>query len=65
MDKHIINRMVIEEMQSLDEVSDYEILSLMTVDVLVHGTRKVVNKNMELLVKRLIKINPLAAKLST
>lgn len=36
----------------------------MTVDILCHGTRPVVNKNMQLLIKRLIKVNPIAARLN-
>lgn len=65
IDKHIINKMVIEEMDSLDDFSEYEVLSLMTIDILCHGTRSVVNKNMELLIKRVIKVNPVAARLNT
>lgn len=65
IDKHIINKMVIEAMDSLDDLSDYEVLSLMTIDILCHGTRSVVNKNMELLMKRLIKVNPVSARLNT
>lgn len=36
----------------------------MTVDILCHGTRSVINKNMQLLIKRLIKVNPIAARLN-
>ncbi len=36
----------------------------MTVDVLVHGVRDVVNENMQLLIGRLVKINPIDAKLT-
>lgn len=49
----------------MDNLSEYEILSLMTVDILCHGTRSAINKNMELLITRLIKINPVAARLNT
>jgi len=52
-------------MDLLDDLSEYEVLSLMTIDILCHGTRSVVNKNMELLIKRLIKVNPVAARLHT
>ncbi len=36
----------------------------MTVDILVHGVRDVVNQNMQLLIQRLVKINPISAKLT-
>ncbi len=36
----------------------------MTIDILVHGVRDCVNSNMQLLMKRLLKINPLSARLS-
>lgn len=52
-------------MESLEHITDYEILYLMTVDILAHGVRDVVNQNMQLLIRRLLKINPLSAKLTT
>jgi hypothetical protein len=47
----------------MDDVCDYQIMNLMTIDILVHGMKDVINSNMHLLTKRLLKINPLIAKL--
>ena len=65
MDRHLVNVLVVEKVENVDNVSDYQVLSLMTVDVLSHGIRDTITHNMQLLIKRLLKINPLSAKLTT
>jgi len=47
----------------MDDICDYQVLNLMTIDILVHGMKDVVNCNMHLLTRRLLRINPLIAKL--
>ncbi len=65
MDRHLVNVLVVEKVENVDNVSDYQVLSLMTVDVLSHGIRDTITHNMQLLIRRLLKINPLSAKLTT
>jgi hypothetical protein len=60
-----VNVLVVEKVENVDNVSDYQVLSLMTVDVLSHGIRDTITHNMQLLIRRLLKINPLSAKLTT
>jgi hypothetical protein len=65
VDRHLVNVLVVEKVENVDNVSDYQVLSLMTVDVLSHGIRDTITHNMQLLIRRLLKINPLSAKLTT
>ena len=63
VDRHLVNLMVVETVENFDVVSDYQILNLMTVNVLSHGVCKTTNLNMQSLIRRLLKINPLSSRL--
>lgn len=39
VDKHLVNVMVVEKVESLDDAADYEILSLLTIGIMSHGVR--------------------------